>query len=176
MGYTTSLFAKNSSYDTKIVSIDLPPGKFLDNPHKISGKILTNDWKKNDNFLRQAQNDAGEIYLNGIDACDLSKITLIKEDSTRLSSSAKAQIANADLVFIDGGHSFDDIQSDTLTATDVISPLGIIAWHDYSSGIHHEVTQYIDNFLATEKLLFHVHGTMLVLFLGHVKSLLHRNA
>jgi predicted O-methyltransferase YrrM len=39
--------------------------------------------------------------------------------------------ASADLVFVDGDHSFDAVLADSRSAFDLIRPGGVVVWHDY---------------------------------------------
>ena len=41
-------------------------------------------------------------------------------------------LANTDLCFVDGGHSYECVKADTETALKILSPNGVILWDDYS--------------------------------------------
>jgi hypothetical protein len=43
-----------------------------------------------------------------------------------------AVLQNADLCFIDGGHSYQCVKADTETALKILSPNGVIVWDDYT--------------------------------------------
>jgi hypothetical protein len=42
------------------------------------------------------------------------------------------ELNNVDLCFIDGGHSYECVKADTMTALKILSPNGVIVWDDYS--------------------------------------------
>jgi hypothetical protein len=165
-GYTTAILAKNSKEKTIIVSIDLPTGNYLDQDTEIPTDALLNNWEMNDNFLRQLQSDSGELYIKGLASDYASKIKLIKADSTRLGPNDLLCLANTDLFFIDGGHSFETVKSDTTIALASISKSGVILWHDYGSSIHSDVTDYIDKTLSNEHKILHIRGTSLALLIN----------
>ena len=170
-GYTTAILAKNSDDKAIIVSVDLPSGNYLDQDKSISNDALLNNWMINDNFLRQRQSDAGEFYINGLPSRYTDKIRLIKADSTNLAPEDIARLAQAELFFIDGGHSFETVRSDTSLALASITSSGIVLWHDYSSIIHSEVTQYIDKSLSSEHKILHIRGTSLALLINSSEAL-----
>ena len=58
------------------------------------------------------------------------KVTLIQHDTNSFDFST---IGRFDLVFIDGDHSADGANSDTLNAVKVLKPGGVIIWHDFMS-------------------------------------------
>jgi hypothetical protein len=170
-GYTTAILAKNSHDKAIIVSIDLPTGDYLDQNNAISNEALLSNWVVNDNFLRQRQSDAGELYINGLPSSYSDKIRLIKADSTKMTAEDIAHLAQAELFFIDGGHSFETVRSDTSLALASIVSSGLVLWHDYGSSIHSEVTQYIDKSLSSEHKILHIRGTSLALLINSSEAL-----
>lgn len=44
-----------------------------------------------------------------------------------------ADLPDADLVFIDGGHDYETVRSDTRLAEEIVRPGGVIVWHDYNA-------------------------------------------
>ena len=73
-------------------------------------------------------------------------------------------IKNADLFFIDGGHSQEIIACDTEIALKAIRAEGWILWHDYNSKTHVEVTRFINNNLSTKLQVLHIQNTMLAIY------------
>ena len=61
-------------------------------------------------------------------------------------------------MFVDGGHQYDVIRSDTLNALAAIKS-GVIVWHDYSSSIHSDVTRYLHEHAKLNRV-FHVLGSL----------------
>lgn len=163
-GYTTSLFAKNSDPTAKIITVDLPQGAYLSNLDTVSSDILLHNWQINDDFLKQMQSNNGEIYLQGLDYRQASKISLLKENSMNLSDKTLQSMANADFFFIDGGHSLLNIQVDTSTGLNCLAAKGMMLWHDYTSTIHQDVTKYIQETLSKEITIFHIQGTSLAIY------------
>lgn len=69
-------------------------------------------------------------------------------------------------VFVDGAHSSEYISLDSLAAVELVSPGGMVVWHDYSPGDTPQwgdVTGFIRN-LATGLDLVHFKGTSLVMY------------
>jgi hypothetical protein len=159
LGYSTSIFLKNTSKKSKVFSIDL--GNSLAD-YEITNvdvsKVLHND-KVNDDYLRIVQSNTGPIYIKDtIDKGD-SKLQLLYGDSTKLSVNEISLNKIVDYVFIDGGHTYDIIKSDTEKAFEMVDK-GIIIWHDYNSKIHSDVTTFVDE-LSIDKKIFHIENTML---------------
>jgi len=65
-----------------------------------------------------------------------------------------------DFVFIDGDHSMNYLRSDSENAFSMLSPLGVILWHDYG-GRWPDVASYLSE-VARKRKLFHLDGTSLV--------------
>jgi predicted O-methyltransferase YrrM len=57
------------------------------------------------------------------------RITQVVADTTKYDFSNMR--ASADLVFVDGDHSFDAVLADSRSAFDLIRPGGVVVWHDY---------------------------------------------
>ncbi len=66
-----------------------------------------------------------------------------------------------DLLFIDGAHSYEYVQSDTRKALEMLAKDGVIVWHDYL--VWNGVTDYL-NELSVKRKLFHIAGTSLVVY------------
>lgn len=66
-----------------------------------------------------------------------------------------------DLIFIDGGHTSEIIENDTKLALAMLAKGGCIAWHDYGSKVHTEVTKYLDK-LSCDRCLFSIGSTSIV--------------
>jgi hypothetical protein len=153
-GFTTKLFAMNSM--AKIIySVDLPfkEEKIIVNP-KLD--VVLTDGDYNDNYLRDVQNQSGALYLEGLQPEQINVVRLIKQDSTNINFSDA--FGNIDLCFIDGGHHYDIVKSDTENALSVMRK-GIIVWHDFSSTIHSDVTRYLSE-RSINNCIFHVSGSL----------------
>ena len=66
-----------------------------------------------------------------------------------------------DLVFVDACHHYEFVKTDSENALKMVSPDGIILWHDYADYAPGVV--YALNELSTKKQLFHLQGTSLVI-------------
>jgi hypothetical protein len=71
-------------------------------------------------------------------------------------------LANTDLCFIDGGHSYECIKADTETALKILSPNGVIVWDDYAWFID-GVSRYL-NELRGRLPLHRIAGSQLVIY------------
>jgi predicted O-methyltransferase YrrM len=70
-------------------------------------------------------------------------------------------LANTDLCFIDGGHSYECIKADTETALKILSPNGVIVWDDYAWFVD-GVSEYLTE-LRRSLPLHRIAGSQLVL-------------
>jgi len=122
-GKTTYLMALNSPEDSEIISLTLKPEN-LENieknnqDNKISYRNIINEsiYK---NFLftgSKFENKIKVIFQNSLDF-----------DETQYTNFF-------DLIFIDGGHTYSVVKSDTQKAFKMINKNGIILWHDYVPG------------------------------------------
>ncbi len=119
-GKTTYLMALNSPEDSEIISVTLKPenlGNIEKNnqDNKISYRNIINEsiYK---NFLftgSKFENKIKVIFQNSLDF-----------DETQYTNFF-------DLIFIDGGHTYSVVKSDTQKAFKMINKNGIILWHDY---------------------------------------------
>ena len=145
---------KNSSAKT-IYTVDLPSVEQSILLSPDTQKVLS-DGDYNDDYLRDIQNRSGEIYLQDLDAAELQRIKLIKQDSTSINFNRSFQGVN--IVFIDGGHHYDIVRSDTDKSLSIMDQ-GVIIWHDFASGIHSDVTRYLNERAITNQI-FHINGSL----------------
>ncbi len=154
-GYSTRLFVDNSSAK-EVVSIDLPPSEITVSD-TIDAKRVLRDGNYNDDYLRSVQAKTGTKYLADLNSDDKNRIRLMKCDSTKLDFRSVGHIQFA---FIDGGHSFEIVKQDTINVLKQIKS-GVVVWHDYSSSIHSDVTDYLGRHSAQNQL-FYVQGGLCV--------------
>jgi predicted O-methyltransferase YrrM len=144
-GNTTLQLALNAPEDTLIYTIDLPPASRVTRLRIDSGDRLLFDSVR-----------IGERFL-GTSA--EKKIRQILMDSAIYDCSPlKGKI---DLIFIDGSHSYEYIESDTRHALEMVAPSGLILWHDYM--VWNDVTDFL-NKLSRQLPLRHLKGTSLVVY------------
>lgn len=141
-GLTTLHFAINSPDDARVMTIDLHP----------------------DDPLRQTTTD-DTFYTKGVqvgahfqDASEAGKIEQIYADTTKYDYSALR--GRVDLIFIDAGHDYELVKSDSQKALEMIRPGGAIFWHDYHYA-HSGVYTYL-NELAPSRQLISISGATLV--------------
>lgn len=149
-GYTTRLFLDNTS-DCEILTIDLPILDVLDR-FEINYERILSDAECNDEYLKKVQNNSGAPYLEKLNYQDTNRLKLIKLNSKELDF--KSVIGKIDFAFIDGGHDYATIRSDTENVRSIMKK-GVIVWHDYSSSIHSDVTRYLSEY-AKENQVFYV--------------------
>lgn len=66
-----------------------------------------------------------------------------------------------DFVFIDAGHDYESVKSDTENALRILSSQGVIVWHDFPSALG--VRRYLVEF-AKEHRVFRIRDTRLAIF------------
>jgi predicted O-methyltransferase YrrM len=165
LGYSTSLLVQNSADDCAVWSLDLGDGHVADKPLEAFAKAdLQSDGDINDEYLRGAQGARGPHYTSGLSAAERSRLTLLQQDSRRFDPSAHGLEGSVDLVFVDGGHDTETITIDTANARRMVGDSGVIVWHDFSSGIHSDVTTFV-NALAQRELVVCIQHTMLAILL-----------
>lgn len=70
-------------------------------------------------------------------------------------------LRTADCVFIDGDHSRKVVLHDTILATKVLAPGGIIIWHDYHELGTVQVKEVLEELQDMGRKIIHVEGTWL---------------
>jgi predicted O-methyltransferase YrrM len=144
-GQTTALFAQNTPPEAHIYTLDLQPAEIPALPQRPVGGDLR--------YIEKER--VGEL----IDRCpSRSKITQRLGDSTRFDFDPYA--GQCHLVFVDAGHAYPYVKSDTENAFRLLAPGGVILWHDYKPGCP-GVVQALHETNA-DRPLQHIAGTSLV--------------
>jgi predicted O-methyltransferase YrrM len=129
-GMTTLQLALNSSAESVVYTLDVTPGSPETAKLEVGGI---------DGFLAQKMGAfkvrVGE-YFQGHPAA--GKIRQFLGDSLAFDFSPYRNAI--DLVFIDAGHTYRYVKSDTENALRMIRPGGTILWHDYMQVLHPDVT------------------------------------
>ena len=142
-GKTTYLMALNSNKNSKITSITLDPDRVSsfskkDKDNKISFRIIKKEsiYNKFLFFNSEEEKKINVIFQNSLD---------FNEEKFK---------KKMDLIFIDGGHTYSIIKSDTEKAFKMINSNGIILWHDYVPGkkSSKDVVRYIDKISKTKNI------------------------
>ena len=89
-----------------------------------------------------------------------NKINVLFQDSVKFNDSAYKN--SMDLIFIDGGHNYLCVKSDSEKSFNMIKKNGYIFWHDYvlTKKSVRGVVKYI-NETAKYKKIFHINNTTL---------------
>jgi predicted O-methyltransferase YrrM len=153
-GKNTMLMALNSKENSKIISLTL-------NQNQL--KKLSLDKKDNNTSIKNIINESNyEKFLFSGKKIE-KKIEVIFIDSRELDT--KKYLGKFDLIFIDGGHTYSLVKSDSEKAFEMLSCKGIIIWHDYVVGKKSckDVCKYISE-LEKEKKIFHIKNTSMCYF------------
>jgi hypothetical protein len=99
--------------------------------------------------------DTREQFIRNMARYDLlEKVVMALPDSELL--------GQFDLVFIDGDHSFEAVMQDIAKAIEVLTPDGLIVFHDYKSKVDPGVTKAVDTFIGSGAELLSTTGTLAV--------------
>lgn len=143
-GLTALHFAKNSPPTARIFTIDLDPA----DPRRR---------QNNDDTYYIADSSVGLMFR---DTEEASKIEQLYGDTmTFPHDQFKGQ---ADLIFIDAGHEYEMVRSDTEKALEMLAPGGAILWHDFVF-THYGVYTWL-NELSDSLPLFSIPNTTLVCY------------
>lgn len=114
-GERTLIFAQNC--DADIVTINLPEGELNDLGERVYG-------------LDDTLNNIGRYFINlGYE----NRIVQLLQNSRDLDVN-EIGARSFDMVFIDGGHDKETVESDTIKAIQLAKPGAMIIWHDFHCG------------------------------------------
>lgn len=104
--------------------------------------------------------DVEPLHLNNPEVKDIfntHSIKFIQADSTQFDFSPF--YGTIDFIFIDGSHAEADLEKDTETALKMLSPQGLIVWHDYN----HKFLEVINPLhkISNQIKIYHIPGTAL---------------
>jgi hypothetical protein len=145
LGVGTLTLAMNTPKDTKIYTIDLP---------EDAEREERGDWK----FVESSRGRVGERFHRMPEFDE--RIFQLRADSRTLRLIDKVQ--SADLILIDGGHTYDIVQADTKNALAVLASDGIILWDDYGIFWENDVVRYVDSLMDGSLNLRRIEGTGIV--------------
>jgi len=174
LGYTTSILLQNTEPSTKVFSIDLPHTIMPENgtADLIDWNLIRSNDAYNDAYLTEQASISGERYLNLLTG---NRLTLIKQDSRQLAPENWGLLGNTDFIFLDGGHTDAIVRSDTQKSLEMLSPQGILVWHDYGSKIHNKVSDVVNEY-SENNLVIQIKNTMLAVTSRELSSILISNA
>jgi len=153
-GLTTLQMAINSPPGCRIYTLDIPPDSAF-------ARLL--DIGEIDRCLavkKGAFNFAVGFYFKG--SAFSTKIIQLWHDSLKADLSCYGQ--QFDIIFIDAGHTYPYIKTDTENALKMLRPEGIIIWHDYLQLLYPDVTHCLYDFSIGGLNIYHLRGTNLALY------------
>jgi predicted O-methyltransferase YrrM len=146
-GRTTLQFALNAPQDATIYTLDLPE----DSPAT--------------RFRRSYPNEASvrKLSLGGLfeSSPESPNIKQLLQDSAAVNFEPFR--GRMDFILIDGDHGIDYVKSDSENAFHMLSPRGVILWHDYG-GIWPDVARYLRS-IAAHRAIYHLAGTSLAIYM-----------
>lgn len=161
-GSSALLFARNTSDNSHITTLDLPLERISSN---ASDDLDIFDAEENDEFLRQEFKRKGAFYLDRAPDSARKKVARLLQDSLSFDPQKEGLEHSQDLVFIDGGHDYDTVKNDTEKAVAMCKRDHVLIWHDFGSAIHTEVEKYLKD-VGAEYLPISVAHTMLAISFG----------
>lgn len=130
----------------------------LDVPLDASSAEVALELGSDDHHFFRPPEACGEAFRGTPEA---ERITQLWGDSATFDFSPYA--GAVDLIYIDGGHTYEYVQSDTENAFDLLSATGTIVWDDYGS--HPGVYQYVTELAPTlDRPVYHVFGTRMAIY------------
>lgn len=134
-GRTALNFALNAPDDCKVYTMDLPPDDKPQLPGSADAELAGS--------ARPDQDYRGSAVAH--------KIQQIYADSTRFDFAPFEK--QVDLFFVDGGHHYEAVVSDTRNALRCVRPGGLIVWHDFANyGDFADVTRGILDLIPGDQI------------------------
>lgn len=141
-GLSTAVFILNSEPDTRIITLDLPP-----------------DWAGSSVLSSDARLVESRDSQSVPQALGLRRASQILCDSMLFDPSAYAD--SVDLSLIDAAHDVVHVENDTVKMARMLSPQGIVFWHDYGGkGLLKPLAKFLES-LAHHCPLYRILGTSL---------------
>jgi predicted O-methyltransferase YrrM len=148
-GNTTLQMGLNTSPDAVIHTLDLP-ADFLRTKEPISKADLK--------YVLDRDKNRRKYQGTSVEA----KIIQHFGDSTNFDFTKFTDKGPVDFVFIDAGHTYECVKSDTQEALKILAPNGVLVWHDchpFWNGVY----RYL-NELASERPIVRIEGTNLAYY------------
>lgn len=148
LGSNTLNMALNLPEDAKVFTLD------LDEQHAAGLDQLPEDVPLT------------KLHLAAQSSLDFASTTAAKKITTLIGNSITFDFSawkrSIDFSFIDGGHDFQAVKSDTENALEMaaLERPSCIMWHDYRNWEYPALTWYLDD-LSKEREIFHIEDTML---------------
>ncbi len=150
-GLTTLQMALNAPPQCVIYTLDLPPELAASLPltelDELVAKQFRKAFKTETGIYFKGRTDLNIIQLWGDTAAfDYSKIG-----------------GGFDLIYVDAAHDYENLKRDTANAFRLLSPRGVILWHDYDQVVCPEVTRFLAECAAARRL-FQLRNTNLAVY------------
>ena len=162
MGGTTVQLAENSMDSAEIFTLDLPADVSGAAKVDANGAHSTTSESDQNVFLSAKATAHGPVIAEGFYGQSPSKkITFLRADSTTADLSAYDR--SIDMVWIDGGHDYDTVRSDTANAFRMVNPKNdnaVIVWHDFDNKDQQDVGRFLRE-LAENRLVYAIGNTLL---------------
>lgn len=152
-GKTAYLWARNSGPDAEVITVTLAPGHVTDYRREAS------DEPQDVEFALRESTHTDFLYTGSAVA---PKVRQLFADSKALDVSSWR--ASCDLVFVDGSHAYSYVVSDSAKALELVTPGGLVLWHDYAGPRHAPGVYRALNELAQRLPLVRLEGTTLVAY------------
>lgn len=149
LGVSAYTMALNAPVGCRIFTVDLPD--------QASPALVPELNAIDQKHVATSRHRVGEAFLRHPVA---QQITQIREDS--MTFRAEKWLAQADLIYVDGGHSLPCITKDTENAFRVLAEFGTIVWDDYFH-LYPDVVRFLDT-LADQHPLHGITGTNYVIY------------
>ncbi len=143
-GFTTLHFAYNSPNNAAIYTLDLPADFSLG-----QNKTQLEEYSYDDYLVLQLSKENIDKRIFRAHACS-KKIKELFGDSMRFDFSP--YFGKMDLIYIDGSHAYSYVKSDTENALKMLSPRGVIIWHDFDYIVHRDVFKYLNHLVQSHKI------------------------
>ena len=123
-GRTSLNLARNLDPDARIFALDLDEREAAE--MGLRNRLLAGSGIE---VELPAEDPTGECIESGAVEEELRrKVTQLRGNSLRFDFSPYR--GNVDFVFVDGGHTYEVVASDTANALEMVRPGGVVAWHD----------------------------------------------
>jgi hypothetical protein len=150
-GMTTLQMALNAPADCTTYTLDLSSEQASKLELSRMDELIATQFKK------RFQTTTGSYFAN---RNALNIVQLWGDSGTFDYSSIETPI---DLIFIDAAHDYENKRKDSDTAFRILSPRGVILWHNYSDVLCPDVTKCLGE-LAQQKKLWHLRNTSLAVY------------
>jgi predicted O-methyltransferase YrrM len=154
-GLTTLQMALNAPAGSVTYTLDLPPQQ------AASLKLGKIDELVSKHFKQKFNTRTGS-YFEGRN--DVTIRQLLGDSATFDFAALEMKF---DLIFIDAAHDYLNKKADTDNAMRLLTPKGVILWHNYADVSCPEVTRYLNDF-AKEHKVCHLRNTSLAVYRGGV--------